>query len=274
MKVENLKEIYKDGIIENYPHADEAYFSYFDGVKYLHLLKGSLKPEEITLLKSLMDENNYHSEWHDFLIKGVTSIPNNQESIQCIHFHVKKVKNNQEQWLLNFQSYFPNLLDGFFLNEENGILILNKFQKSPEELQGFISMLDDDFSTATTLFIGSRSNKDSSRLIFQEEQKLFQSTFKTGKVIDFIDVYIPYYIAPQLKESIVANEIRKTMANDPELISLVQSLWKHQGNLSATADDLFIHRNTINYRMEKLKNDHGLNLRNTPELLLSYLLTI
>lgn len=274
MNVFDLKQIYPGSTLADSPSNDEAYFDYFDGVHYLYILKEQLKHQELLLLKSLMSDNKLQSEWYDFLIKGIPSSPDIEDKALCIHFNVKKVKGNQEQWLNSFQSYFDTVYDAFFLNDESGVVIVDSFRKNSEELQGFISMLDDDFSTTSSVFIGLSSHKDNLRNIFKEEQSIFNSNIINGTVINFVDVYLPYYIAPQLKDSFIGTEIKKTLESDDETIILIKSLWKNQGNLSATADELFIHRNTINYRIDKLYNEHKLNLRNIQQLLLCYLLTL
>lgn len=274
MNVANLLKIYTDAKVSDSPHSDDAYFNYFDGIKYLHIYYQDLNQQELLLLKSMMSENILQSEWYDFLVRGSKFVPKIEDKAQCIHFYVKKVSPNQDQWLSNFQSYFSEVYDAFFLNDEHGVIIVNSYRDNSEKLQGFISMLDDDFSTTTSSYIGVLGSIESLHDIFKEEQSIFQANINSGKVIDFFDTYLPYYIEPQLSHSFVGQEIKKSLEFDAEIITLIKSLWQHQGNLSATADDLFIHRNTINYRMDKLYNEHGLNLRNMQQLLLCYLLTL
>lgn len=274
MKVHDLKKIYKHALISNSPNQDKDIFNYFDGRDYLHMKKMSLKDEELLLLESMMSQENSKSEWYDFLVKGLSSIPQISNSIQCIHFNVNKINQNQDEWLTNFNSFFDKVYDSFFLNKHAGVILLENWKNSQDELEGFLSILDDDFSTSTRVFIGITTNAESLYEVFNEEQVLFKSNRSAGKITDFIDTFIPYYIAPQLKKSIVGQEIKKILDKDKDLISMIESLWKNQGNLSASAEELYLHRNTLNYRMDKLYNEYGLNLRNIQEVLLCYLLTI
>lgn len=274
MNVFDLKKIYPGSIVENSPSKDEIYFNFFDGSHYLYILKEELKHQELLLLNSIMNKNTPQSEWYDYLVKGINVAPDIDNKALCIHFHVKKLSKNKNQWLSSFQSYFDSVYDAFFLSDDDGVVIVENFSKNIEEVQGFVSMLDEDFSTLSTVFLGRATHKDSIRNVFREEQSLFHANIPSGKVIDFVDLYLPYYIAPQLKDSFIAEEIRKILEMDREMVSLIKSLWKNQGNLSATAEELFIHRNTINYRIDKLYNEHKLNLRNMQELLLCYLLIL
>ena len=46
-----------------------------------------------------------------------------------------------------------------------------------------------------------------------------------------------------------------------EMLETVQAFFKNDLNLTATARELYIHRNTLNYRLDKFKKDFGLDLR-------------
>ncbi|NRE28611.1 Fis family transcriptional regulator, partial [Enterococcus faecalis] len=50
------------------------------------------------------------------------------------------------------------------------------------------------------------------------------------------------------------------------------ALWKNQGNISSTAKDLFMHRNTLHYRLEKFFEQTGLSLKKMDDLIFCYLL--
>jgi purine catabolism regulator len=47
-----------------------------------------------------------------------------------------------------------------------------------------------------------------------------------------------------------------------ELIHTLETYFSHNGNLSQTAEALFIHRNTLIYRMERIASITGLDLDN------------
>jgi purine catabolism regulator len=58
-----------------------------------------------------------------------------------------------------------------------------------------------------------------------------------------------------------------------ELIRTLEAYFEHNGNLSQTAEALFVHRNTLIYRMERLATITGLNLDN-PETRLAVQLAL
>ena len=274
MKVFNLKKIYPSAIVADSPTSDKRYFNYFDGTNYLHIEKIKLTKQELALLVSINRNVLVSSIWYDFLVKDGLSIPQNINQVQCIHFHVEKISSNHDQWLLGFKSYFENLIDAFFTSENKGVIIIDKYEGGSEKLQGFTYMLDDDFSTSTSIYIGIKTSIENSQKVFKEEENLFYNNLKGGKTISYLDAYIPVYVAPQLDDSVIAQQIKASITNDRDLIKLITRLWDNQGNLSATAIDLFMHRNTLNYRIDKLLSEHNLNLRDMQQLLLCYLLVI
>ena len=48
-------------------------------------------------------------------------------------------------------------------------------------------------------------------------------------------------------------------------------MWRNQGNLSKAAADLYLHRNTLQYRIDRFFDATGLSLKNMDDLALAYL---
>lgn len=48
--------------------------------------------------------------------------------------------------------------------------------------------------------------------------------------------------------------------NDTNLVQILRSYMKNNGSVQATADELFVHRNTVNYRLNKIKELTGMDL--------------
>ena len=59
--------------------------------------------------------------------------------------------------------------------------------------------------------------------------------------------------------------------NDNDLVDLIEGLWFNQGNLTLTAKTMFIHRNTLNYRIERILSKYNIDLKDGQQLLLCYL---
>lgn len=273
MKVFDLKKIYKDAIVSSSKLSSKDYYTYFDGKEFLNIKKSSLKESEVKLLNSINKDFSLKSDYYNLLINNVNNIKENGPFL-CVHFYVSNLNDNESQWLNSFKSFFSSVHDGFFISENQGVLLLKNFNKNLNQLEGFIHMLDDDFSTTTSVFVGVSTNHLNLYNIYKEESKLFLLNKRSSQVLSFNDVFIQSYVKTSLNKSYIANHLRGILNSDKDISDMVKSLWKYQGNITATAKDLYIHRNTINYRIDRLNNEYNLNLKNMQELLLCYLLVI
>ena len=59
-----------------------------------------------------------------------------------------------------------------------------------------------------------------------------------------------------------------------ELIQTLEEILKNDLSLTKAAKNLFIHRNTIMYRIEKIKKETGFDIRNFKEAIFLYILYI
>lgn len=77
---------------------------------------------------------------------------------------------------------------------------------------------------------------------------------------DIIDKLDKNYILA-LKEKYLTNEII-SIIEDEEFLSTVTAFFENDLNVSKTATHAFMHRNTLVYRLNKIKKISGLDLRN------------
>ena len=59
---------------------------------------------------------------------------------------------------------------------------------------------------------------------------------------------------------------------DQEIKEIIKTLWLNQGNITSTSKELYIHRNTLQYRLDKFYERYGLSLKEMKNLTLCYLL--
>jgi purine catabolism regulator len=103
---------------------------------------------------------------------------------------------------------------------------------------------------------------------FREHKPLYFPDLSVYRLLIQIE-YSPELIAFQeeMLGSLLATE------GGRELIRTLEAYFEHNGNLSQTAEALFVHRNTLIYRMERLATITGLNLDN-PETRLAVQLAL
>lgn len=86
----------------------------------------------------------------------------------------------------------------------------------------------------------------------------------------------PEFVAKCLPEQIRASILRATYANcsaseQKEIVETLKYYFMFDGNIQAAADTLFIHRNTFQYRLKKVAEKTGLQVKNPKDVFLLYL---
>lgn len=61
------------------------------------------------------------------------------------------------------------------------------------------------------------------------------------------------------------------LGNQKETRELVEALWDSHGNLVQTAQSLYIHRNSLQYKLDKVYRQTGLQLKQLDDLAFAYL---
>lgn len=175
------------------------------------------------------------------------------------------------------QNLFPDKQKDFVFNiSERDIVLIKEIKsgidtKDLEKLaRSIVDTLSSEFYTKTTIGIGSAvvGVKDLARS-FKEAQVAIE----VGKVFDNEETIICYenlgvarliYQLPTtlcetfLKEVFKAGSIESL---DHETLFTIHKFFENNLNVSETSRRLFVHRNTLVYRLEKIKKITGLDLR-------------
>ena len=269
MYIKDLLSIYTDATMSNTEINDTDFISIEVSNQYLVIPTSKLSKTEKLILKKLRDENSQRSPWFHYLINdGQKPLAS---SSRIIHFKSKGVHDN-ELFLETLSSLFESTSDRFFKDEELGYLVIDDTHVDNDLIEAQLNIIDEDFGTKTQLFIGTHLPVDSSfKKCFEEEVLLFKSS--SSKVSTYTTTFMKHHFSLIVNRSPLAQTIQASISKIEDGDKVINSLWKNHGNLSKTAQDLFIHRNTLNYRLDKFYEDTQLNLRILSDLALCYWIT-
>lgn len=175
------------------------------------------------------------------------------------------------------QNLFPDKAKDFVLNITESDIVLVKEIKSNveskdlEKLARSISdTLSSEFYTRVNVGIGTvvTGIKDLARS-FKEAQIALEvgKVFDTDKVIVSYDnlgiARLIYHLPTTLCETFLQEVFKKGSIDslDHETLFTIQRFFENNLNVSETSRKLFVHRNTLVYRLEKIKKLTGLDLR-------------
>lgn len=281
MTIDELFTLYPNGRLQP-KEAPEPYLSLPINNHYFVLETTELTMKELHLLKALFFEthkavNAQAHPWYGHLFEAIPlEIDTN---VRILQIYQKKPKDFfLEEWQRSIQEIFPTALDCFFFTEYDGALI-EEYAEHPyslEELNSIFLTLDADFDTSTIVFAGSffPTNKHLVPL-FQEERQIFmteKNEIKKQTAFSLTNVALHYYTKKAMHESLIIDFIHLKKKIPADMHEIIRALWKYQGNISSAAKDLYLHRNTLHYRLDKFHDQTGWSLKVMDDLVFCYLL--
>lgn len=282
-----LKQIYSTAELKDSPFSDSDVHTYPYKNKWLHISKSDVSLNEQKLLSIFLNQENQpikqseRSHWFTYITDESVAPPQITSSIRMIQVKIQKKDKHFDHslWIDSVQHLFDSVLDVFFTSDNHCVIIQNEEKQSFsfEELQGIFQTLEDDFSIRTYCYIGQKWELDDDlRSLLREELTIFkeEANYVHTRTTSLPDVALHYFASTSLLKSSIIKKLKETLEEQEEWKELLQALWEHQGNISVAAKSLYIHRNTLQYRMDKFYEKTQLSLKNMNELLLCYLLTI
>lgn len=279
MDIQQLLTIYPQATVQTAPPSDQQtfYIALGDG-KYLCLAPGTFSDREralLTLLKPAPTPT-VTDHWSAFLLGTSLHAPQTQaHQFQLIHFRVRftDATPNHSQWLTALGDLFEDRVHAAFTTNNQGYFLLTTpvSLRTQPDLAALLTLLDDDFSTNTRIFLGSRQSTVADLpTAYQFEQQLFAQNQQT--TVMTLSSGLMLYLAAQHRQTLSGLATKTLMA--PDNRALITALYQTQGNVKQAAERLFLHRNTLLYRIEKFERASGLDLKNMDDLVCSYLLTL
>ncbi|WP_453990655.1 PucR family transcriptional regulator [Bacillus nitroreducens] len=290
--IENLKSHYKDDLVTSGSPYQTDKFSWFstETGTYFGIKKERLSTKEISLLSSLFTPYGSHlnnmtdtqTYWYNllYLQQGKQS-PNQFSFSHCrfILFHADQPITDQFEFQEAFQALLP--IDTIFLweNESSGVLIETRNEEFLEDiLYDEISVtLTSDFYTDLRLFIGqTHTLTDKLSQLFQIEKELFQKGMQFShkqKVYQLHDI-LPYLLIEGMDpfyRSQLKNVIPADIQNDQELLETIKVFFESDLNVSNAAKRLYMHRNSLQYRIEKFIEKTGIDIKHFHGAVTTYL---
>jgi hypothetical protein len=251
------------------PFPAGAYELVVDGMPLA--VAGDLSEREVALLKTLAPQPASRNPWAQFLV-GSGSIPANGV-VRLVQFNTSAAPTQPALWLDALLSLFSGDVTGFWLTPTHAVVVEPQ-TATPLDQSGLLSILDTldpDFDTQTRGYLGQFWIVNAQLpAIFAEEQRLAAAS--DDRCACLANSALAYYTSKARRDSPLLGNLRDAITEDAEMRPVIVSLYEHLGNLTATAKALYIHRNTLQYRLDKFQQATGFSLRKMDDLVLCYLL--
>lgn len=195
---------------------------------------------------------------------------------QVLIGHCSDVMNNKMLKDL-MENFSQDNKDVFVRWGNDRFIILQADQKTKERTLHFAKQINRHFKTRyqvnASIGIGQPASPRMVHQSFHEAERALSTAKKSGAIIFDDDLRLEMLLKDIKKETKV-EFIRRTISqvmNDQELIKTVKTFLRQNQSFKATADALHIHINTLHYRIKRVEELTGLNLRHTEDLLIFHL---
>jgi sugar diacid utilization regulator len=289
-----LKKIYKDALIHaDAPHSFSRYTWFLSPAnEYLGIEKSVLEKRDLLLLETFLQQveesqlslTAAEKWWYDFLFhKKDDTLSNMTEICRFIHFQFSELFPHKEEWKEAISAFFDNKIEVIWRNGTNGVIIEFIPQIKTEDAIPFADIADttaSDFYSTVKLYVGSYSSfNEALQTLFSWEEKCFQISLRHWKKsnIHSFDQAIPYLVTGQLDEELITqikHQFSPIMGDEHELLQSIKVFIEHNMNVSLTAKKLFMHRNSLQYRIDKFIERSGIDIKNFQGALAAYLAII
>ncbi|UAC48951.1 helix-turn-helix domain-containing protein [Bacillus aquiflavi] len=249
-----------------------------------------LSDSELNLLKALFPYKSFDFNrsikakvWYEFLFsKGDLPQLKNKKQYRAIYFTCKMNENERYDFENAFQGFFPEEIIIIWENEHTGIILekMGSQTVSKEELISIIDTLTSDFYINIKMYIGKfRDINNTFRTHFKIENHFFKTGMKflqTERVLTFERILPTLLLIsiPQELQRMLIYEYNDILSSKDELLHTVKTYIENYFNASLTAKKLYIHRNTLQYRLEKFTKKTGITFEDFHDAIAIFLAAI
>lgn len=219
--------------------------------------------------------------WHSLIfqrqnaddIKTMQPLP--EGPYEIVLFHLKETMEEKTEFEEAVKSLFPAPITLLWENNQNGLLIFSGTDMVEETslFHDIVNTLISDFYTDVSFYIGKKfKNINLAHVQYEWGKKAFQSVRKS---LPEHQVYYLYHAVPYLFLEEVPADLSKKLLDflpdEEELIGTVKMYLESNMNLSLASKRLYMHRNTVQYRIDKFIEKTGIDVKDFHGAITAYL---
>ena len=281
MIAKELLDWFPDGKILDQPVDKEGYLSLpLSNYQWLLLEEASLSEREKQLVALLTKQEQTISlnPWYTYLIEGKGQAPQNFKKLQLIYCHLSYFqKENLSSWLEMMRTLFPNFLTMIQVGAKDYIFVLqqDKYSSVRSILTDTIEAVEYDFGVRLSIMLGQVWTQNAHQTLadlIKAERELFKTWWRQGHqgVQTFSQLYLWSLGEGLVNLRIIKDYLRQLIQDQDQIQEIILSLWENSAVLTKTAQQLYLHRNSLQYKIDKWAELTGLELKDLTDLTLCY----
>ena len=285
MIAKELLDWFPDGKILDQPVDKEGYLCLsLSNNQWLLLEEASLSEREKQLVSLLTQQEQTISlnPWYSHLIEGKGQAPQTFKKIQLVYCHLSYFQQeNLSSWLDMMRTLFPNYLTTIQVGAQDYLFVLqqDKYISVRSILSDTLEAVEYDFGLRLSIMLGqvwSQNAQQSLSDLIKAERELFKTWWRQGHqgVQTFSQLYLRSLGEKQVDLRIIKDYLRQLIQDQDQIQEIILSLWDNSAVLTKTAQQLYLHRNSLQYKIDKWEELTGLQLKDLTDLTLCYQLIL
>lgn len=245
--------------------------------EWITIPAAAISEKEVELLASLFTRVETPTEtlapalqqWKNYLF-GRGSMPSGTEgaSARIIQFQFYGENDDREELETALRGFFPEDVTVFWESHDRAVVVeRGNFSLDEQDLASLSGALESDFFVKTAAYIGRQLPvADTLPDHFFMERGYFDFGKKFIEPAGFytFEKVFPAYVASMLPDQLadaLNSEFADAFRSDDEMYATVKGFLENGSNASLAAKKLFIHRNTLQYRIDKFTDKTGVSLK-------------
>lgn len=247
-----------------------------------------LKEEELTEREKQLiswlgsEEEVAPNPWYQYLIDGKGEVPQVIKKMQLVHCHLShSTAERTASWLEMMQTLLPNFRATLQLSGQDYVLILDQDQSLPvaDILKDTVSAMEYDFNIRLSILVGqvwTESKDGKVSPVIRAEQAVFRAWIREGHqgVYRFSQLYLWGIEQADLDLIPIKARLHQLIESQDQLQDIIVALWENGAVVTKAAQQLYLHRNSLQYKIDKWEELTGLQLKNLTDLALCYHLVL
>ncbi|KGX92775.1 hypothetical protein N781_14735 [Pontibacillus halophilus JSM 076056 = DSM 19796] len=266
---------------------DERYIWFSMNKEWIGIPAQELTDREALLLSSLLDklepepdqlttrEQMWQKWMEDEVVPDKATIPT---SFRFVFFSLKE-EVNPSTFQEAVEGVFPTSMPILWDNRSQGIIVeeIHHEDQEPVSYEDIVNILMSDFYMKLYLYVSPFYYQDATEISSHAkwQRMCFQTMLQyEPKPVTTYKESIPYlHVDPFTAEQsrTIRNSLLLPVMDDPELIRTVRVFIESQSNATLAAKRLYMHRNSLQYRIDKFIERTGIDIKQFHGALCAYL---
>lgn len=276
-----LSKLYQNALLltdEPELSSSYGYHWFYDYVRkqWLGIPREDIVEKELRLLKAILEyyeplkRNNLTQAWFSFLFYGGEPPLGDEETpYRIVQFLYKGNELTQQDFYDALKGFFSKNALFLWKNDNQGLIVEKDCDNAlgEEDFKSIANTFENDTYEKIFFYLGKLHKKNSQlSSIFRLEENCFVQGLQllpAERVLTFEKIF-PYWLIGGLSDDsckVLVHNVLEKVKDDKELLTTVQIFIENNMNASVTAKKLYIHRNTLQYRLERFSEKTGIVLK-------------